>query len=57
MIEVCNTINRGIRTVSKDINFEKFQEANDMHIEEVKVVMYELSRIIDNRCERHHFAI
>ena len=53
MIEIKKNPNGDTRTAPKDVTFEQFQEANDMHIEDVKSVMYELSRMIDHRGENH----
>lgn len=44
MIEIYKNPNGDTRTAPKDVTFEKFQEANDMHIEDVEAVMYELSK-------------
>ena len=53
MIEIYKNPNGDTRTAPKNVTFEQFQEANDMHIEDVKAVMYELSRIIDKTGENH----
>ena len=49
MIEIYKNPNGDTRTAPKDVTFEKFQEANNMHIKDVKAVMYELSKIIEER--------
>lgn len=53
MIEIRKNPNGDTRTAPKGIAFEQFQEANDMHIDDVKAVMYELSRMVDNAGENH----
>lgn len=53
MIEIKKNPNGDTRTAPKDVTFEQFQEANDMHIEDVSSVMYELSKMIDARGENH----
>lgn len=53
MIEIRKNPNGDTRTASKGITFEQFQEANDMHIDDVREVMYELSRMVDNAGENH----
>ena len=40
MIEIQKNPNGDTRTAPKGITFEEFQEANDMHIEDVKEVMW-----------------
>ena len=53
MIKIFKNPNGDTRTAPKNVTFEEFQEANDMHIDDVKQVMYELSQIIDRRGENH----
>lgn len=53
MIEIYKNPNGDTRTAPKEITFEQFQEANDMHIDDVKAVMYELSRMVDRAGENH----
>lgn len=53
MITIYKNPNGDTRTAKKDVTFEEFQKANDMHIDDVKSVMYELSRIVDQTGERH----
>lgn len=53
MITIYKNPNGDTRTAPKDVSFEEFQEANDMHIEDVKQVMYELSQMVDKRGENH----
>lgn len=53
VIEIKKNPNGDTRTAPKGITFEQFQEANDMHIDDVKAVMYELSRMVDNAGEMH----
>ncbi len=53
VIEIKKNPNGDTRTAPKGITFEQFQEANDMHIDDVKAVMYELSKMVDNAGENH----
>ena len=54
MIKIKKNPNGDTRTAPKNVSFEDFQEANDMHISDVSDVMYELSRMIDNfYCSRY----
>ena len=53
MIKIFKNPNGDTRTAPKNVTFEEFQEANDMHIDDVKQVMYELSQIVDHRGENH----
>lgn len=53
MIEITKNPNGDTRTAPKNITYEQFQEANDMHIEDVRAVMYELSRMVDSVGEHH----
>lgn len=53
MIEICKNPNGDTRTAPKDVTFEQFQEANDMHIADVSAVMYELSRMVDSAGGSH----
>lgn len=53
MITIYKNPNGDTRTAPKNVTFEDFQEANDMHREDVNQVMYELSQMIDKRGENH----
>ena len=53
MVKIFKNPNVDTRTAPKNVTFEEFQEANNMHIDDVKQVMYELSQIIDHRGENH----
>ena len=53
MVKIFKNPNGDTRTAPKNVTFEEFQEANDMHIDDVKQVMYELSQIVDHRGENH----
>lgn len=53
MITIKKNPNGDTRTANKNISFEEFQEANDMHISDVSSVMYELSRMVDRQGECH----
>lgn len=56
MIEIKKNPNGDTRTAPKGITFEQFQEANDMHIEDVKEVMHALSRFVDTAGREHDFT-
>ena len=56
MIEIKKNPNGDTRTAPKGIAFEQFQEANDMHIEDVKEVMHALSRFVDMAGRSHDFT-
>lgn len=56
MIEIKKNPNGDTRTAPKGITFEQFQEANDMHIEDVKEVMHALSRFVDMAGRNHDFT-
>ena len=53
MVKIFKNPNGDTRTAPKNVSFEEFQEANDMHIDDVKQVMYELSQIIYHRGKIH----
>jgi len=53
MIEIKKNPNGDTRTAPKDVTFEQFQGANDMHMDDVKAVMWELSKMIDVAGETH----
>lgn len=53
MIEITKNPNGDTRTAPKNVTFEQFQEANDMHIDDVRAVMYELSKMVDQAGEHH----
>ena len=53
MIRIYKNPNGDTRTATKDVTFKQFQEANDMHIYDVKDVMYELSCMVDSAGEHH----
>lgn len=53
MVTIYKNPNGDTRTAPKNVSFEEFQEANDMHREDVNQVMYGLSQMIDKRGENH----
>lgn len=53
MIEIQRNPNGDTRTAPKGISFDDFQNANDMHIDDVKSVMWELAKMVDNAGENH----
>lgn len=56
MITIKKNSNGDTRTAPKDVSFEQFQEANDMHRADVASVMHELSRIVDIAGKMHDFT-
>ena len=56
MIEIKKNPNGDTRTAPKGITFEQFQEANDMHIDDVGKVMHALSRFVDTAGRSHDFT-
>lgn len=56
MIEIKKNPNGDTRTAPKGIAFEQFQEANDMHIDDVGKVMHALSRFVDMAGRSHDFT-
>lgn len=56
MIEIKKNPNGDTRTAPKGITFEQFQEANDMHIDDVKKVMHALSRFVEMAGRSHDFT-
>lgn len=53
MVTIYKNPNGDTRTAPNNVTFEDFQEANDMHREDVNQVMYEISQMIDKRGENH----
>lgn len=53
MITIYKNPNGDTRTAQNNISFEKFQEANDMHIQDVRNVMNELGLNIMLAGDRH----
>lgn len=53
MIKIKKNPNGDTRTAPKGITFEKFQEANDMHIDDVKEVMYALAKLVNRAGDFH----
>ncbi len=53
MIKITKNPNGDTRTAPKGITFEQFQEANDMHIDNVADVMWELANLIEKTGELH----
>ena len=53
MIEITKNPNGDTRTAPKGITFEQFQQANDMHTQDVQSVMWELSKMVDRAEELH----
>ena len=56
MITIYKNSNGDTRTAPKNVSFEDFQTANDMHICDVKSVLSELSKIIDERGISHDYT-
>lgn len=53
MIKIKKNPNGDTRTAPKNVSFEEFQEANNMHISDVSTVMHEISRMVDDRGVNH----
>ena len=53
IIEIEKNTNGDTRTAKKDVTFEEFQKANDMHIKDVKTVMGALSTMLDQAGKNH----
>lgn len=45
--------NGDTRTAPKDVTYEQFQKANDMHRADVASVMYDLAKMLDNAGQFH----
>ena len=56
MIKIKKNLNGDTRKAPKNVSFEDFQEANDMHISDASSVIHELSRIVDNRGMIHDWT-
>ena len=56
MIKIKKNPNGDTRTAPKNVSFEDFQKANDMHISDVRKVMNILSIVIDHRGETHDYT-
>ena len=48
--------NGDTRTAKKNVTFKEFQEANDMHRNDVKSVMHEISEIINMKGKEHDWT-
>lgn len=53
MIKIEKNPNGDTRTAPKGITFEQFQQANDMHMQDVQSVMWELSKMVDRAGDLH----
>lgn len=56
MIRITKNPNGDTRTAPKGITFEQFQQANNMHIQDVQSVMWELSRMVDKAGDLHDYT-
>lgn len=56
MITIYKNLNGDTRTAPKDVTYEQFQKANDMHISDVSEVMYMLASEIDVRGLKHDYT-
>lgn len=56
MIRIYKNSNGDSRTAPKDVSFEAFQEANDMHIQDVKNVMNELAYMLMKQGDKHDWT-
>ena len=48
--------NGDTRTAPQNVTFKQFQEANDMHIKDVKMVMYKLSEMLQIQGRGHDWT-
>lgn len=55
-IKIRKNPNGDTRTAPKDVTFEQFQQANDMHIEDVRNAMNYLSTLVKNRGTTHDYT-
>ena len=55
-IKIKKNPNGDTRTAEKNVTFEQFQEANDMHINDVTNVMIGLSKIIEKMGHTHDWT-
>lgn len=53
MIRIKKNPNGDTRTAPKGITFEQFQQANDMHINNVEEVMWEIANLVEKAGELH----
>lgn len=53
MIKIKKNLNGDTRTAPKGVTFEQFQEANDMHINNVEEVMREIANLVEKAGELH----
>ena len=53
MIQIYKNPNGDTRTAPKNVTFEQFKEANEMHINDVSSVMFELSKMVDEAGDNH----
>jgi hypothetical protein len=56
MIKIYKNSNGDTRTAKKDVSFEEFQQANDMHRQDVKNVMNELAFNLMLKGSSHDFT-
>lgn len=55
-IQIVKNPNGDTRTAPKDVSFEDFARANDMHINDVKSVMHELAARLCESSEKHDYT-
>ncbi len=53
MIRIKKNPNGDTRTAPSEITFKQFQEANDMHINNVEEVMWEIANLVEKAGELH----
>lgn len=56
MILIYKNPNGDTRTAPKNVTFEQFQKANNMHIDDVHEVMYALSNMVKKAGKNHDFT-
>ena len=55
-LKIYKNPNGDTRTAPKDVTYEQFQKANDMHIRDVSLIMYYLSSLIREQGESHDYT-
>jgi hypothetical protein len=56
MIKIYKNPNGDTRTAEKDVSFEEFQKANDMHIQDIRNVMNELAMLLMVKGTNHDYT-
>jgi hypothetical protein len=56
MINLHKNPNGDTRTAPKDVTYEQFQKANDMHIKDVRSVMWTIANFLDHAGRDHDYT-